>query len=316
MKPVENLELIMLDREGFRPNVGIILLNQRNQVFWGKRIRTHSWQFPQGGIKHGESPEQAMFRELHEEVGLFPEHVRILARTRDWMRYEVPQHFIRKEARGHYKGQKQIWFLLQLTGRDTDMNLRASTHPEFDAWRWHEYWVPLESVIEFKRGVYEMALSELSRFLPAARPPQNRYLRGNMRGGGQRQDHDSEDVSPEQATAPAAPTGHATQGMGTARGPCMGPQWSMASMSPSMAASSARSSSMSSKRACSITFSSDAMGSAPLSRTTRIFSRMIISVGTERMPNDEARACSASVSTLPKAMSACRVAAASKTGAN
>jgi putative (di)nucleoside polyphosphate hydrolase len=178
----------MLDREGFRPNVGIILLNQRNQVFWGKRIRTHSWQFPQGGIKHGESPEQAMFRELHEEVGLLPDHVRIIARTRDWLRYEVPQHFIRKEARGHYKGQKQIWFLLQLMGRDSDMNLRASTHPEFDAWRWHEYWVPLESVIEFKRGVYEMALSELARFLPASRGPQNRYLRGNMRGNGGRTD--------------------------------------------------------------------------------------------------------------------------------
>ena len=70
----------MLDREGFRPNVGIVLLNARNQVFWGKRLRTHSWQFPQGGIKYGESPEQAMLRELHEEVGLLPEHVRILAR--------------------------------------------------------------------------------------------------------------------------------------------------------------------------------------------------------------------------------------------
>ena len=105
----------MLDREGFRPNVGIILLNARNQVFWGKRLRTHSWQFPQGGIKYGESPEQAMFRELHEEVGLRPDHVRILARTRDWLRYEVPEHFIRKDARGHYKGQKQIWFLLMLT---------------------------------------------------------------------------------------------------------------------------------------------------------------------------------------------------------
>lgn len=172
----------MLDREGFRPNVGIILLNHRNQVFWGKRIRTHSWQFPQGGIKYGESPEQAMFRELHEEVGLLPDHVRIVARTRDWLRYEVPQHFIRKDARGHYKGQKQIWFLLQLTGRDSDMNLRATNHPEFDAWRWHEYWVPLEAVIEFKRGVYETALSELARFLPKPQGHSNRFLRGNMRG--------------------------------------------------------------------------------------------------------------------------------------
>jgi putative (di)nucleoside polyphosphate hydrolase len=115
-------------------------------------------------------------------VGLLPDHVRIVARTRDWLRYEVPQHFIRKDARGHYKGQKQIWFLLQLTGRDSDMNLRATSHPEFDAWRWHEYWVPLEAVIEFKRGVYETALSELARFLPKPQGHSNRFLRGNMRG--------------------------------------------------------------------------------------------------------------------------------------
>jgi putative (di)nucleoside polyphosphate hydrolase len=158
----------MLDRDGFRPNVGIILLNQKNQVFWGKRIRTHSWQFPQGGIDRGENPEQAMYRELHEEVGLRPEHVRIVARTRDWLRYEVPDRFIKREARGHYRGQKQIWYLLQLMGRDWDLNLRATDHPEFDAWRWNDYWVPLELVVEFKRGVYQMALSELSRHLPAS----------------------------------------------------------------------------------------------------------------------------------------------------
>ena len=177
----------MLDRDGFRPNVGIILLNQRSQVFWGKRIRTHSWQFPQGGIDRGENPEQAMFRELHEEVGLHPQHVHVLARTRDWLRYEVPDRFIRRDARGHYKGQKQIWFLLQLVGHDWDLNLRATNHPEFDAWRWNDYWVPLDVVVEFKRGVYEMALTELSRFVPRcefrpeARPDvRNRFLRGAL----------------------------------------------------------------------------------------------------------------------------------------
>ena len=181
----------MLDRDGFRPNVGIILLNQRSQVFWGKRIRTHSWQFPQGGIDRGENPEQAMFRELHEEVGLMPQHVQLLARTRDWLRYEVPDRFIRRDARGHYKGQKQIWFLLQLVGYDWNLNLRATDHPEFDAWRWNDYWVPLDVVVEFKRGVYEMALTELARFVPrfdprsAPRPDsrpdhRNRYLRGGV----------------------------------------------------------------------------------------------------------------------------------------
>ncbi|MDR0226946.1 MAG: RNA pyrophosphohydrolase [Burkholderiaceae bacterium] len=171
----------MLDRDGFRPNVGIILLNQKNQVFWGKRIRTHSWQFPQGGIDRGETPEQAMFRELHEEVGLMPNHVRVVARTRDWLRYEVPDRYIRRDARGHYKGQKQIWYLLQLMGHDWDLNLRATDHPEFDAWRWNDYWVPLDVVVEFKRGVYEMALTELARFLPRGEQQRNRYLRSGMR---------------------------------------------------------------------------------------------------------------------------------------
>lgn len=157
----------MLDRDGYRPNVGIILCNSQNQVFWGKRIREHAWQFPQGGIKHGESPEQAMYRELMEEVGLRPEHVQILGRTRDWLRYEVPSHWVRREWRGSYKGQKQIWFLLRMTGRDTDVSLRATNQPEFDAWRWSDYWVPLEDVIEFKREVYKSALNELAVHLHA-----------------------------------------------------------------------------------------------------------------------------------------------------
>jgi putative (di)nucleoside polyphosphate hydrolase len=168
------MEPIMLDREGYRPNVGIILCNQRNEVFWGKRINEHAWQFPQGGIKHGESPEEAMFRELHEEVGLHPQHVKILGRTRGWLRYEVPSQWLRREWRSHYRGQKQIWFLLRLVGRDCDVRLRASDRPEFDAWRWNEYWIPLESVIEFKRDVYQQALSELARFL----------LRDGHRAGG------------------------------------------------------------------------------------------------------------------------------------
>ena len=120
----------MLDRDGYRPNVAIVIVNSKNLVFWGKRIREHAWQFPQGGIHPGETPEQAMYRELKEEVGLTPGHVKILGRTREWMRYEVPAHWIK-----------------------------------FDAWRWHEYWIPLDSVIDFKRDVYHRALTELERFL-------------------------------------------------------------------------------------------------------------------------------------------------------
>lgn len=155
----------MLDKDGYRPNVGIILCNAQNQVFWGKRIREHSWQFPQGGIKFGESPEQAMFRELMEEVGLQEQHVKILGRTQGWLHYDVPQNWIRREWRGSYRGQKQIWFLLRLVGRDCDVKLRATNHPEFDAWRWSDYWSPLETVIEFKRDVYLKALQELEAYL-------------------------------------------------------------------------------------------------------------------------------------------------------
>ena len=161
----------MIDRDGYRPNVAIVLCNAKNEVFWCKRIKEHAWQFPQGGIKMGESPEDAMYRELEEETGLLREHVKILGRTKGWLHYHVPSHWIKREWRGTYKGQKQIWYLLRLVGRDHDIRLRASTHPEFDAWRWHDYWVPLENVIEFKRDVYKQALQQLVRFLDHSHKP-------------------------------------------------------------------------------------------------------------------------------------------------
>ena len=206
----------MLDREGFRPNVGIIMLNANNEVWWGKRVREHSWQFPQGGIKYGESPEQAMFRELEEETGLLPQHVKIIGRTRDWLRYEVPDHFIKREIRGHYRGQKQIWFLLRMVGRDSDVNLRASSHPEFDAWRWHDYWVPLDTVIEFKRGVYQLALQELSRFIHRGENYRKPHPRGPHKGRDRRNENaangSNAGIEARQAenTAPTTPTVVAT----------------------------------------------------------------------------------------------------------
>ena len=175
----------MLDKEGYRPNVGIVLANSRNEVFWGKRVNQHAWQFPQGGIKHGETPVQAMYRELEEEIGLESGHVRVLGRTREWLRYEVPERWMRRARDGEppvpfgrtlYRGQKQIWFLLRMVGRDCDVKLRASGHPEFDAWRWHDYWIPLENVIDFKREVYRQALIELHRYLHADRRSRVRRL--------------------------------------------------------------------------------------------------------------------------------------------
>ena len=172
----------MIDRDGYRPNVGIVLCNWKNEVFWGKRVREHAWQFPQGGIKQGESPEVAMFRELKEEIGLDPQHVKLLGRTREWLRYDVPDQWVRREWRGNYRGQKQIWYLLRLVGRDCDVCLRNSAKPEFDAWRWSDYWVPVETVIEFKREVYHRALEELEPYLKrkAERPARSRRLAGGV----------------------------------------------------------------------------------------------------------------------------------------
>ena len=176
----------MIDRDGYRPNVGIILVNGKDEVFWGKRVNEHAWQFPQGGIKGGESPERAMYRELTEEVGLYAHHVKVLGRTRDWLRYDVPAQWLRREWRGSYRGQKQIWYLLRLTGRDSDVSLRRSEKPEFDAWRWHGYWIPLDAVVEFKREVYRKALTELARHLPAvvACPPSYGVLDSGTVAGG------------------------------------------------------------------------------------------------------------------------------------
>ena len=158
----------MLDREGFRPNVGIILLNARNQVFWGKRLKTHSWQFPQGGIKQGESPEQAMFRELHEEVGLLPDSVRVLATTRGWLHYRLPKRLRRNNSSPGFKGQKQKWFLLELVGDEGAIAFDCGHKPEFDHWRWVSYWYPVRQVVDFKREVYRRALKELALHLPVS----------------------------------------------------------------------------------------------------------------------------------------------------
>lgn len=153
----------MVDKDGYRANVGIILLNKANQVFWGRRINETSWQFPQGGILPSEEIEQAMFRELNEELGLFESHVAIVGRTASWLYYDVPGSYNRVNS--HYRGQKQIWYLLRLVGRDYNINLRFHKEQEFDAWRWVDYWLPLDEVVNFKQDVYRNALTELAKHL-------------------------------------------------------------------------------------------------------------------------------------------------------
>ncbi|MFI3244991.1 MAG: RNA pyrophosphohydrolase [Ferrimonas sp.] len=152
----------MIDSDGFRANVGIIICNRSGQVLWARRFGQHSWQFPQGGINEGESAEQAMFRELYEEVGLPRESVRIIARSRSWLRYRLPKRLVRQDSKPVCIGQKQKWFLLQLQCDESRINLAASGHPEFDDWRWVSYWYPVRQVVSFKREVYRKVLDEFT----------------------------------------------------------------------------------------------------------------------------------------------------------
>ncbi|RTZ58854.1 MAG: RNA pyrophosphohydrolase [Gammaproteobacteria bacterium] len=154
----------MLDENGYRPNVGIIVTNTNKEVLWARRSGHDGWQFPQGGVKSNESTEQALFRELYEEIGLKKNHVEIVGRTRDWLHYDLPGRYQRSNSRG-FRGQKQIWFLLRLICSDSKVNLRRCSRPEFDAWRWTHYWRPLKEIVSFKRDVYRSALTELEPLL-------------------------------------------------------------------------------------------------------------------------------------------------------
>lgn len=151
----------MIDQDGYRLNVGIIIANKQGKLFWGKRIQQDAWQFPQGGIRENETPQQAVFRELREEVGLEPSDVRVLGKTVDWLRYDLPKHLIRHYSQPVCVGQKQIWFLLGLESSDQAINVLHHTNPEFEEWVWVDYWRPVQEVVSFKQSVYHQALTEL-----------------------------------------------------------------------------------------------------------------------------------------------------------
>ena len=152
----------MIDVDGYRPNVGIVLLNGDGRLFWARRVNRDGWQFPQGGMRSDETPLEAMYRELQEETGLAPEHVEVVGSTRGWLRYRLPHRYVRHHQRPTCIGQKQVWFLLRLVGGEDALKLDASDKPEFDLWRWVDFWYPAAHVVNFKRGVYERALRQFA----------------------------------------------------------------------------------------------------------------------------------------------------------
>jgi putative (di)nucleoside polyphosphate hydrolase len=151
----------MIDPDGYRPNVAIVLMNDDRRVFWAKRSANDGWQFPQGGMRTDETPVEAMYRELQEETGLQPDLVELIGSTPGWLRYRLPPRYRRRHSKPLCIGQKQVWFLLRFLGDDSAFSLDHCPEPEFSSFRWVDFWYPVDNVITFKRGVYQKALSLL-----------------------------------------------------------------------------------------------------------------------------------------------------------
>jgi putative (di)nucleoside polyphosphate hydrolase len=161
----------VIDNNGFRLNVGIILTNDQGQLFWGRRVGQEAWQFPQGGLHDQENEREALYRELQEEVGLTQDDVTLLAETKDWLSYRLPKRLIRNDSHPVCIGQKQKWFLLRLKSHENTIKLDKSIKPEFDDWCWVSYWFPLQQVVAFKREVYRLALMEFAPVIMSLKPP-------------------------------------------------------------------------------------------------------------------------------------------------
>ena len=143
----------------YRPCVGIMLLNARNEVLVGRRrdVEGEAWQMPQGGIDDAENPKDAACRELKEEIGAH--NAQVLAESKDWLYYDLPADLVGKAWRGRWRGQRQKWFVMRLTGSEAELNVDTD-HPEFSTWKW----VPVDElgslVVSFKRNVYLSVIAE------------------------------------------------------------------------------------------------------------------------------------------------------------
>jgi len=152
----------MTEQFPYRPCVSIMLVNRDGRVFVGQRLDSKegdAWQMPQGGIDPGEEAEEAAIRELGEETGVEPEHIQLLARTREELFYDLPDELAGRIWGGKYRGQRQIWFLARFLGTDSDIDI-ATKHPEFGAWRWTEADTLVDMIVPFKKKIYRAVVAE------------------------------------------------------------------------------------------------------------------------------------------------------------
>ncbi len=155
------------DKRPYRLGVGIVLISRDGLVFAGERHDTPgAWQLPQGGIDEREDPLAAAVRELAEETGT--DKAELLAESRDWLRYDLPEALARTAWQGRYRGQKQKWFAFRFLGEDRDFDLAADQHPEFARWRWLRLADLPATIVDFKRPLYEKLAAEFRHLVAEA----------------------------------------------------------------------------------------------------------------------------------------------------
>jgi putative (di)nucleoside polyphosphate hydrolase len=156
---VKKNENTAIDNLPFRPGVGMMIIDRENRIFVGKRIdsKANGWQMPQGGIDLGETPSSAALREMKEEIGCNAGY--IIAESKNWYSYRVPNYLVPKLWDGQYCGQRQKWFLIRFTGTDNDININTQ-HPEFQQWKWVNFDELLLDVISFKLKLYKQVVKE------------------------------------------------------------------------------------------------------------------------------------------------------------